>query len=243
MSKLTWSSVAFVALLAAVAFAEDKPISPLPQFGNWIVAERPGEKIHLQRMDGGWLSLHRGNTSLGRAGRDKDAYLGVIREPANGGERMWFIRITANANNTLHAEMRDGWDATNARVETWVPEGGDTALFTALPPSAVPPVASHGDRDPAFGEYVYVEELPEALYKVAPSYPEDARRANIDGTVLVQALIGRDGHVKDTRVTNSIPLLDAAAVRAVLQWTFVPAKSKGKPVAVWVAVPVKFSLK
>ena len=110
-------------------------------------------------------------------------------------------------------------------------------------PSFTPASASDGDRDPAFGEYVYVEELPEALYKVAPSYPEDARRASIDGTVLVQALIGKDGHVKDTRVTKSIPMLDGAAVRAVLQWTFVPAKSKGKPVAVWVAVPVKFSLK
>ena len=240
MRKLTLLLLSFASLLAAVAFAEDKPVPPLPQFGKWNIVERPGEKIHMQRLDGGWLSIHRGNTTLGRAGRENDAYLGVVREQADGAGHVWFVRITAIASNTLRAEIRDGWDAANARVETWVPESGDTALFAGL---LTPASASDGDRDPAFGEYVYVEELPEALYKVAPSYPEDARRASIDGTVLVQALIGKDGHVKDTRVTKSIPMLDGAAVRAVLQWTFVPAKSKGRPVAVWVAVPVKFSLK
>ncbi|MBI5170362.1 MAG: energy transducer TonB [Candidatus Eisenbacteria bacterium] len=239
MSKFTWSLVLLVSLLATVAFAEEKPVPPLPQFGKWSIVERPGEKIHLQRLDGGWLSIHRGNTTLGRAGREKDAYLGVVREQADGAGRVWFVRITAIANNTLRAEIRDGWDAANARVETWVPESGDTALFAGL---LTPASASDGERDPAFGEYVYVEELPEALYKVAPSYPEDARRANVDGTVMVQVLIGKDGHVKDMRVTKSIPMLDDAAMRAVRQWTFVPATSKGKPVAVWVAVPVKFSL-
>ncbi len=239
MRTSTTPLLLFASLFAAVAFAEDKPIPPLPEFGTWSIVERPGEKIHLQRMDGGWLSLHRGNTTLGRAGREKDAYLGVVRELGDGAGRVWLVRITAITNNTLRAEIRDGWDVAQARVETWVPEYGDTALFTGLHTSAA---TNHGDRDPAFGEYVYVETLPEALYKVAPSYPEDARRANIDGTVMVQALIGKDGHVKDTRITKSIPMLDDAAVRAVRQWTFVPAKSKGKPVAVWVAVPVKFSL-
>lgn len=240
MRKLMLLLLSFASLLAAVAFAEDKLGPPLPQFGKWSIVERPGERIHLQRLDGGWLSLHRGNTTLGRAGREKNAYLGVVREQADGAGRVWFVRITAIANNTLRAEIRDGWDSTSVRVETWVPESGDTALFAGL---LTPASASDGDRDPAFGEYVYVEELPEALYKVAPTYPEDARRAGIDGTVLVQALIGKDGHVKDTRVTKSIPILDEAAVQAVRQWVFVPAKLKGKPVAVWVGAPVKFSLK
>ncbi len=95
---------------------------------------------------------------------------------------------------------------------------------------------------PKFGEYVYVEELPEAITKVAPQYPDLAREANVDGTVMVQALVGKDGKVKDTRVVKSIPMLDAAAVAAVKQWVFKPALSNNKPVAVWVAVPVKFTL-
>lgn len=95
---------------------------------------------------------------------------------------------------------------------------------------------------PKFGDYVYVEELPEAITKVPPQYPDIAREAGVDGQVLVQALVGKDGHVKDTRVVKSIPMLDAAAVAAVKQWVFKPALSNNKPVAVWVAVPVRFSL-
>ncbi|HYM81272.1 MAG TPA: energy transducer TonB, partial [Candidatus Limnocylindria bacterium] len=98
------------------------------------------------------------------------------------------------------------------------------------------------ERLPEFGEYVYVDELPEAVRKVPPNYPQLAREAGVDGTVQVQALIGADGHVKDTRVVKSIPMLDVAAVAAVMQWTFKPARKDGAPVAVWVAVPVRFSL-
>lgn len=98
------------------------------------------------------------------------------------------------------------------------------------------------DQLPQFGEYVYVEELPEAITKVKPVYPDIAREAGVDGVVLVQALVGKDGHVKDVRVVKRIPMLDDAAITAVKQWVFKPALSNNKPVAVWVAVPVRFSL-
>jgi len=98
------------------------------------------------------------------------------------------------------------------------------------------------DELPKLGDYVYVEELPEAVTKVSPDYPDLARSANVDGTVLVQALVGKDGRVKDAKVVKSIAMLDAAAVAAVKQWVFKPALSNNKPVAVWVAVPVRFTL-
>ncbi len=120
--------------------------------------------------------------------------------------------------------------------------------------AASPGVSTEGDGDnivvappsedelPKFGEYVYVEELPEAVTRVPPTYPDIAREAGVDGTVLVQALVGKDGKVKDVRVQKSIPMLDASAIAAVKQWVFKPALSNNKPVAVWVAVPVRFSL-
>ena len=98
------------------------------------------------------------------------------------------------------------------------------------------------DELPKFGEYVYVEELPEAITKVQPVYPELARDAGVDGTVMVQALVGKDGKVKDAKVVKSINMLDQAALDAVKNWVFKPALSNNKPVAVWVAVPVRFSL-
>ena len=103
-------------------------------------------------------------------------------------------------------------------------------------------VAPSEDEMPKFGEYVYVEELPEPVKKVTPLYPDLARDAGVDGTVQVQALVGKDGRVRDVRVVKSIPMLDESAKAAVRQWVFKPALSNNKPVAVWVGVPVKFSL-
>jgi protein TonB len=103
-------------------------------------------------------------------------------------------------------------------------------------------VAPPSDDEPAFGTYVYAEELPEVITKVNPVYPEMAREANVDGTVMIQALVGKDGKVHDVRVVKSIPLLDKAADDAVRQWIFKPALANNKPVAVWVGVPVRFSL-
>jgi protein TonB len=60
------------------------------------------------------------------------------------------------------------------------------------------------------------------------------------GTVVVQALIGKDGRVADTRVLKSIPALDDAAEDAVRRWRFKPAQADGVPVETWVSVPIQF---
>ena len=108
---------------------------------------------------------------------------------------------------------------------------------------APPGAPSGGGPDhPQAGEYVYAEELPEAITKVPPTYPDEARDAKVQGMVVVQALVGRDGSVKDVRMQKSIPPLDAAAMACVRQWKFKPATAKGEPVAVWVTIPVRFAL-
>ena len=85
---------------------------------------------------------------------------------------------------------------------------------------------------PAFGEYVPVDELPQAMQHPEPVYDESLKQRGIEGTVLVQALVAKDGTVVETRVTKSIPELDEAAVASVRKWTFSPAKNKGVPTAV-----------
>jgi protein TonB len=107
-------------------------------------------------------------------------------------------------------------------------------------PAAVGGMPSPPPRDPSFGEYVPVDELPEAIQKIPPVYPEAARQSGLEGTVMLQALVGRDGLVREVRVTQSVAGLDEAAIEAVRQWWFKPARSKGEPVAVWVAVPIRF---
>lgn len=98
------------------------------------------------------------------------------------------------------------------------------------------------DEIPQLGQYVYVEELPEPITKVNPEYPDIARDAGVEGTVQVQALVGKDGRVMKTQVTKGVPMLNDAAEAAVKRWVFKPALSNNKPVVVWVAVPIAFKL-
>jgi len=132
-----------------------------------------------------------------------------------------------------------------ATPERWtgVPSGRATVFLTA---GSVPGVDSctgpAQDHLPMPGEYVYVEELPEPIQKVPPEYPDIARAHGIEGTVLVSALVCADGTIIDAYMIKSIPELDGAAEQAVRQWIFQPARTGGLPVAVWVAIPVRFTL-
>jgi TonB family protein len=87
-----------------------------------------------------------------------------------------------------------------------------------------------------------VEVLPVAVDKAAPEYPDAARAHGMYGTVIVNALVGKDGAVRETRVAWSLPYLDDSAVAAVRKWRFTPATTGGTPVAVWVTIPVRFTL-
>lgn len=92
-------------------------------------------------------------------------------------------------------------------------------------------------------DYVYVEVLPEAITRVEPIYPESAKSVRVAGTVMVQALVGRDGRVLETRIVKSIPELDEAAMACVRQWRFKPAMGGGKPLEVWTSVPIRFTFR
>ena len=75
---------------------------------------------------------------------------------------------------------------------------------------------------------------------VAPVYPDEARKANVSGVVVLEVTVGVDGSVTNPRVLRSIPLLDEAALAAVSQWQYQPVLMNGTPVPVvmTVAVPV-----
>ena len=98
------------------------------------------------------------------------------------------------------------------------------------------------DDLPGEGEFVYYEDEPVPVTQVTPTYPEFARDAQIQGTVLLHVLVGKDGRVKNVKVKRSVTGLDASAVEAIKKWVFKPALSNNKPVAVWVEVPMNFHL-
>jgi TonB family protein len=99
------------------------------------------------------------------------------------------------------------------------------------------------DKRPGPDEFVAVEEMPVLITPPVPEYPQAAKDKEIEGTVQLRLLVGKDGKVIDAFVsTHADPLLDEAALTAVRKAEFKPATQHGKPVAVWVQVPIKFSL-
>lgn len=78
------------------------------------------------------------------------------------------------------------------------------------------------------------------LSRVEVVYPDAARRAGIGGVVVVNARVGRDGRVRETRIANSIPELDDFAAAAVRRYEFSPAMDGDREVEVWVLAPVRF---
>jgi protein TonB len=86
---------------------------------------------------------------------------------------------------------------------------------------------------------------PSLVRRVEPKYPADARRQEIAGLVVVEAILDRQGRVEPgARVLRSIPTLDEEALAAVHQWRFRPARDRdGTPVRVILEVPIRFVLR
>ena len=83
---------------------------------------------------------------------------------------------------------------------------------------------------------------PKKITHVVPDYPEEARAAGVQGVVIIEAVIGEDGAVKEARVLRPAPMLDAAAVDAVLRWKYTPTLLNGQPVPIIMTVTVTFTL-
>lgn len=85
---------------------------------------------------------------------------------------------------------------------------------------------------------------PSLLREVKPTYTEDARRRGIEGDVILEIVVRRDGGVGNVRVIRGLGAgLDQRAIDAVRQWRFSPARRQGTPVDVMVEVAVEFRLR
>ncbi|OGU15328.1 MAG: hypothetical protein A2475_16445 [Ignavibacteria bacterium RIFOXYC2_FULL_35_21] len=96
-------------------------------------------------------------------------------------------------------------------------------------------------------EFVAVEKEPyidlaELQKKIV--YPEMARRAGIEGKVIVRVYVGKDGKPVKTLIESSDnELLDNAAKIAIMKSVFTPAIQNGSPVSLWVSIPINFRLR
>jgi protein TonB len=86
-------------------------------------------------------------------------------------------------------------------------------------------------------------KAPVAVKRVDPIYTEVARRARIQGFVIVEAVIDRQGNVTEARVLKPLPFgLDMAALNAIKQWKFRPGTLNGQPVPVYYNLTVNFQI-
>jgi protein TonB len=80
------------------------------------------------------------------------------------------------------------------------------------------------------------------IRQVKPTYPPLARSARIQGTVVLQALISKDGTIENLHLVSGHPMLAPAAIEAVKQWKYKPYFLNGEPVEVETTINVNFTL-
>jgi TonB family protein len=81
------------------------------------------------------------------------------------------------------------------------------------------------------------------IYKIEPEYSEEARKAKVQGVVVIAAEIDDGGRTRNIRVTRPLGLgLDEQAIAAAALWRFRPATADGQPVASTVTIEVNFRL-
>jgi protein TonB len=80
------------------------------------------------------------------------------------------------------------------------------------------------------------------IHRVQPMYPPLARQARIQGTVVLQAEISKDGTIENLRLISGHPMLAPSAIEAVRQWRYKPYFLNGEPVAVETQITVNFTL-
>jgi periplasmic protein TonB len=80
------------------------------------------------------------------------------------------------------------------------------------------------------------------IRRIQPAYPPLARQARIQGTVILHALISKDGSIENLTLVSGHPMLAPAAIEAVKQWKYKPYLLNGEPVEVETEVLVNFTL-
>ncbi len=156
--------------------------------------------------------------------------------------RIQFDPDTATMESVLNA-MRRVFLVAPEKFEDFVPDYWHEFLVKSTDPRQV---ITNAKRDDASGPWTVGGEVspPIPLSKPDPSYTPTARKARLQGLLVVYVVVNPEGNVSATRVVKPLGLgLDDQAVATIRTWKFKPGTRGGTPVAVKVLVEVKFRLK
>lgn len=121
------------------------------------------------------------------------------------------------------------------------PVGARNPVFAGLGSGGyVPPPPKPAPRAPD----IRVSHMMEGnlVYRVQPAYPALARQARIQGSVVLRAVINREGRIEDLQVLSGHPMLVQAAMDAVRQWRYRPYILNEQPIEVETQITVNFTL-
>ena len=168
--------------------------------------------------------------------------LSVERSDDHSSRELTFTIRIYSLDSAVHLDV--SYLKSTAFITTHDPvTGANDGVFISIPPIE----SSDVNTLPEVDGFTAVESEPNFDYHRMARlvrYPKVAQRTGLAGTVLVAALVGTNGIVERTKVVESVHhLFEDAAVAAVVLTPFTPAISNGKPVRIWVRVPIKFKLR
>jgi TonB family protein len=246
-NKFLWGSVLSVAFISA-GYIFGQPLQVQSVFASVATVYKQALKTKFSRR----------RSPEGVPSTDSGALAQAATSQASGSRRYPSSRlqpvpvhvltlpdqVPAAPGGTLEADARPDQDrlaAVGSRVQ--IPE----SLQVPQPrPTAIRTVSVN--RTPSLLSQVepvsLSENLSQALLldKVQPSYPEQALKAGLQGAVVLQAWIGRDGSIRDLKLVDGSLLLGQAAVKAVKQWRYKPYLRNGVAVEAETYVTVNFRL-
>jgi periplasmic protein TonB len=130
-----------------------------------------------------------------------------------------------------------------------MPAGAPTgpSIFALLPKATIQPAPAPVVKapQPSISAPVHISggvQSAKLVFGPKPSYPALARTARIQGTVRIQAIIGRDGSIRNLQVVSGPPLLIEVAKEAVQQWRYQPTLLNGEAVEVITEIEVNFTI-
>jgi protein TonB len=156
----------------------------------------------------------------------------VFREPSRIPGRTLMVRDDPWTN--------DAPPAAGDFVPGGMQDGGQNPVLTQIAKMVPPSIAK-----PAPVQKLRVSSGVAAgmlVQQVKPQYPQLAVQARIQGTVVLQAVIGKDGRVHELQLVSGHPMLAPAAMEAVKQWRYRPYLLNGEPVDVDTQINVNFTL-
>jgi TonB family protein len=212
-----------------------------------VTLDQFGRVAEIRRLRVARFSSARASATAPDAPELTSAFDALVRSAADA-VRQWTYDPPAEAPLSIRVTFvfpfsgkprlvaHDGWSSASPTY----PAG-----FVPPPPPPPPPPPLAETTSPSRADAIRVGgdvRQPTKTKHVSPAYPELAEAASVQGVVILEARIGVEGKVTHARVLRSVPLLDQAALDAVMQWEFQPTLLNGQPVPVMMTVTVQFTL-